>query len=284
MCDSLKTVISDSNKKDSSSDDLPQSPEDGPAINEDRVSTETNVEQLRLWEEQLDWEQYDLVGKIQDRIRELESVGETVPETIETTETTPITITAPKKLSAEVTAPTVPPELSVLAKHQIKKFCTLCAEDEVDVFRIVKEIDGASTSKPCLKAGFLAFMAGMPLQQVLQLTQCFDSLLACTRDDINLDQVLGLVDEGLLMVSRITYADNTLVAGSVYVFSFAILPSIRLIPEWHVHWGSRKRVRAASFKNVSDRTKTGQNVRTVTDTVTNAKLQSCISQQGLWGP
>lgn len=163
------------------------------------------------------------------------------------------------------------------------RFFQACLAVNTAPATVAQSIINASTSATSRKRGLEAFAArGASIADATRLAGQYDALIALRMNSPDLcTTIVGLVNNGSLSVSRITYVDTPMRAGSVYVFSLTRTANDRLTPEWHVHWGAGNVIEAASFKNV--RHAIGARARVTTSPADNTALKGIVGA-ALWGP
>lgn len=256
----------------------------GKEVTAEMVEKETDISVLKDWQEngEYDWDD-EVAEKVLDRILVLEksqkeeAEKEKAKKEEERKKKELDTLTKDMEQRAGVKLPNFDAELydkfSNIGKGRSANFFKICLQDSVDAEIIYKKIEDTSTSLLSFKRGMEAFADGAPLASVLRLVEHYDMMVGLTMHTISADLVEKLLSLGVVKVSGHDYCDTPLKKGSVYVLNIELTRD-RIKPEWHVHWGPRNKVDAASFKDV--RMKVGAGSRVSTEGQDNIKLKKLL--------
>ncbi len=141
---------------------------------------------------------------------------------------------------------------------------------------ICTAIDNAGQSDAARKKALIAFGNGANQAVATRIAGVFDTVMAWRKENIDIDLLEALVEEGVLGFHENRYRDDAIEAGATYVFSFVNLAE-RVHPEWHVHLGAHDTVKSGSWKGREGRYAGGAAAHVWTDEATNRRLFALVS-------
>ncbi len=248
----------------------------GVAVTVQRIGVENDVPTLQTWKRDAAWDEDDLVTAIDQRIAALNALAEAARAAA-------AALAAQQELEALVGALAhyndginTAMKAANVPKHLRAAFFANAGATPVAIHQA---IIAAGTSALSRKMGIIAFAEGAPQADAVNLAARYETVMGWRMATINVGQLVTYLGDGMLQVVKDTYKDDTLGAGTVYVFKFARLHK-RVLPEWHVHWGPRNAISAASFKN--NRKAHGEGARVASTSSENGALKAALS--AVWGP
>lgn len=129
-------------------------------------------------------------------------------------------------------------------------FRKLCSEQALDPSVIVGQIAASTNDPPSRKHGLWAFASGkLTAAQASYLAANYVILLSLKMRSADLvSKIYNASQNGIIEITPDHYRDDAMQSATVYIFGLRGTDK-RIVPEWHVHWDSGKKISKASFKD-----------------------------------